>query len=105
MVSAQRVIAWVTLMCGAVVVRADGPAAGGVITDFDGVPPVVTQAAGLTLTEVRGKDGNQFLRITSADGGMLKGGVVFRLPAGTTPGQAGGLAARVRPGDGTRAKL
>src|SRR5688500_954366 len=58
-----------------------------IITDFDTVDTGVSPGNGMSLAEVKGDDGDTFLRVTAAGGGPAKGTAAFILPAGVKPGE------------------
>lgn len=81
-------------------------AAGRVIADFDKTDALLSRASGIDLIEADGEGGSRFLRITSADGGTLKGGAIFNLPHGMKPGETTALAVQLRHvGDGEPARV
>ena len=72
------------------------PLADQVITDFDKVKTGVSPGAGVSLADVKGDDGDTFLRVTAVGGGPAKGTAAFVLPAGVKPGESAGFAVQVR---------
>ena len=67
-----------------------------VITDFDKVETGVSPGAGMSLAEVKGDDGDTFLRLTAVGGGPARGTAAFVLPAGVKPGESAGFAVQLR---------
>jgi hypothetical protein len=67
-----------------------------IITDFDKVDTGVSPGTGMSLAEVKGEDGDNFLRVTAVGGGPAKGTAAFVLPAGVKPGESAGFSVQVR---------
>ena len=93
-----RIVPPLLLLCIAVATAAAqqrSAPADQIVADFDAVSPSVSVGTGLRLTEIRGDDGDLYLRVTAADGGPAKGTVLFNVPDGLKPSDSAGLAVQV----------
>src|SRR5687767_5778238 len=86
----------VSVLASAVVAQDARPRDDQVITDFDKVNTGVNPGAGMSLAEVKGDDGDTFLRVTAVGGGPAKGTAAFILPAGVKPGDSAGFSVQLR---------